>query len=236
MYSGTRVCAGQAHWQSTTLWKYCGLRMSVGCTQRLLSSAGASDLPASPVGASLPVSRKSGRVVRRVVQLPNPSPQEQQTLQTEDGPRRPFPCNVFPMQTCDRITKSKWIPALLASRASLAALAVAGTMANEMSGGGDFFPRHKQKRASRPVSVNPWKPSDYTLAASSSVTAFIDSRMRPCLSTSSTLTLTTSPSFSLSETFSTRSLEICDTCTRPSLPGRMVTNAPKSISLTTLPS
>src|SRR6185437_8985192 len=78
--------------------------------------------------------------------------------------------------------------------------------------------------------------SRQTLAASSSVTAFIDNRMRPCLSTSSTLTLTTSPSLSLSETFSTRSLEICDTCTSPSLPGRMVTNAPKSINLTTLPS
>ncbi len=33
-----------------------------------------------------------------------------------------------------------------------------------------------------------------------------------------------------------RSLEICDTCTRPSLPGRMVTNAPKSMILATLPS
>src|SRR5690606_17033908 len=71
---------------------------------------------------------------------------------------------------------------------------------------------------------------------SPSSTAFIDRRMRPCLSTSSTLTLTTSPSRRLSETFSTRSFEICDTCTRPSLPGRIVTNAPKSMILTTLPS
>src|SRR6185369_2670343 len=31
MYSGTGVCAGQAHWQSTTLWKYAGLAMLVGC-------------------------------------------------------------------------------------------------------------------------------------------------------------------------------------------------------------
>jgi hypothetical protein len=31
MYSGTGVCAGHAHWQSTTLWKYSGLEMSVGC-------------------------------------------------------------------------------------------------------------------------------------------------------------------------------------------------------------
>src|SRR3546814_6159873 len=54
-----------------------------------------------------------------------------------------------------------------------------------------------------------------------SLTAFIDRRMRPCLSTSSTLTLTRSPSLSLSETFSTRSSEICDTCTRPSLHGAM---------------
>src|SRR5262245_34367656 len=29
MYSGTGVCAGQAHWQSTTLWKYSGLETSV---------------------------------------------------------------------------------------------------------------------------------------------------------------------------------------------------------------
>src|SRR5215831_4035000 len=29
MYSGTGVCAGQAHWQSTTLWKYSGAEMSV---------------------------------------------------------------------------------------------------------------------------------------------------------------------------------------------------------------
>src|SRR5690606_19805487 len=32
MYSGTGVCAGQAHWQSTTLWKVSGLRISVGFT------------------------------------------------------------------------------------------------------------------------------------------------------------------------------------------------------------
>ena len=57
-------------------------------------------------------------------------------------------------------------------------------------------------------------------AAASSSSAFIDRRMRPCLSTSSTLTRTMSPSLSLSETFSTRSLEICETCTNPSLPGQ----------------
>src|SRR5690606_33726637 len=32
MYSGTGVWAGQAHWQSTTRWKYSGLRISVGRT------------------------------------------------------------------------------------------------------------------------------------------------------------------------------------------------------------
>jgi hypothetical protein len=32
MYSGTGVCAGHAYWQSTTLWKYSGLLMSVGFT------------------------------------------------------------------------------------------------------------------------------------------------------------------------------------------------------------
>jgi hypothetical protein len=30
MYSGTGVWAGQAHWQSTTLWKYAGAAISVG--------------------------------------------------------------------------------------------------------------------------------------------------------------------------------------------------------------
>src|SRR6185369_8506677 len=30
MYSGTLVCAGQAHWQSTTLWKKSGFPTSVG--------------------------------------------------------------------------------------------------------------------------------------------------------------------------------------------------------------
>ena len=29
---GTGVWAGQAHWQSTTLWKYAGLEVSVGST------------------------------------------------------------------------------------------------------------------------------------------------------------------------------------------------------------
>src|SRR5208337_4012338 len=36
MYSGTGVCAGQAHWQSTTLWKYSGFRISVGFTNTFL--------------------------------------------------------------------------------------------------------------------------------------------------------------------------------------------------------
>src|SRR5262249_49374416 len=30
MYSGTGVCAGQAHWQSTTLWKWSGGEIFVG--------------------------------------------------------------------------------------------------------------------------------------------------------------------------------------------------------------
>src|SRR5665213_2943857 len=30
MYSGTSVCAGQAHWQSTTRWKYSDFDVSVG--------------------------------------------------------------------------------------------------------------------------------------------------------------------------------------------------------------
>jgi hypothetical protein len=32
MYSGTGVCAGHAHWQSTTLWKWVGVVRSVGLT------------------------------------------------------------------------------------------------------------------------------------------------------------------------------------------------------------
>jgi hypothetical protein len=35
MYSGTGVCAGQANWQSTTLWKYSGFSISVGFKQGL---------------------------------------------------------------------------------------------------------------------------------------------------------------------------------------------------------
>jgi hypothetical protein len=37
MYSGTGVCAGHAHWQSTTLWKYAGSAMFVGCKKGLLN-------------------------------------------------------------------------------------------------------------------------------------------------------------------------------------------------------
>ncbi|SMG62304.1 hypothetical protein BMETH_104_0 [methanotrophic bacterial endosymbiont of Bathymodiolus sp.] len=48
--------------------------------------------------------------------------------------------------------------------------------------------------------------------------------------------MTTSPSDSLSLTLSTCSLVICEICTRPSLPGRIVTKAPKSIRRATLPS
>jgi hypothetical protein len=36
MYSGTGVCAGHAHWQSTTLWKYSGALMLVGFKTYLL--------------------------------------------------------------------------------------------------------------------------------------------------------------------------------------------------------
>src|SRR5712671_1972178 len=39
MYSGTGVWVGQAHWQSTTLWKYFGLEMSVGTVRPLLRAA-----------------------------------------------------------------------------------------------------------------------------------------------------------------------------------------------------
>src|SRR3546814_17943738 len=45
-----------------------------------------------------------------------------------------------------------------------------------------------------------------------SLTAFIDRRMRPCLSTSSTLTLTRSPSLSLSETFRSEERRVGKEC------------------------
>src|SRR3546814_15233538 len=51
MYSGTDVCAGQAHWQSTTLWKVSGLRISVGSTAIL--TAGCPAAPASLARPSL---------------------------------------------------------------------------------------------------------------------------------------------------------------------------------------
>ena len=52
-------------------------------------------------------------------------------------------------------------------------------------------------------------------------------------STSSSLTLTSSPTFSTSLTFSTRSLLISLMWTRPSMPGRMRTKAPNLVMLTT---
>src|SRR5437764_15201402 len=39
MYSGTGVCVGHAHWQSTTLWKYFGSETSVGAVRPLLRAA-----------------------------------------------------------------------------------------------------------------------------------------------------------------------------------------------------
>ena len=52
-------------------------------------------------------------------------------------------------------------------------------------------------------------------------------------STSSSFTSTISPTFSASETFSTRSLLISLMWTRPSTPGRMRTNAPNLVRETT---
>ena len=62
------------------------------------------------------------------------------------------------------------------------------------------------------------------------------SAFTPRWSTSSTLTLTSSPSLRWSDTFSTRSLAIWEICTSPSLPGRIVTKAPKSMRRATRPS
>ena len=56
--------------------------------------------------------------------------------------------------------------------------------------------------------------------AASSPIAFIDRRTRPLSSVSSTLTFTTWPSFRWSDTLLTRSLAICEMCSRPSLPGQ----------------
>ena len=53
-------------------------------------------------------------------------------------------------------------------------------------------------------------------------------RILPDLSTSRTLTSITSPSLTTSVTCCTRSLASCEMCTRPSVPGRISTKAPKS--------
>src|SRR3546814_11268817 len=90
-------------------------------------------------------------------------------------------------------------------------------------------PKKKRAEARLFISHDDAATAYSAAAPSPSSTAFIDRRMRPCLSTSSTLTLTMSPSLIFSETFSTRSFDICDPSTRPSLPGAMVTNAPKSL-------
>src|SRR3546814_16331109 len=75
-------------------------------------------------------------------------------------------------------------------------------------------PKKKRAEARFSVSHDDVATAYSAAAPSPSSTAFIDRRMRPCLSTSRTLTLTMSPSLSLSETFTTRSLAICETCTR----------------------
>src|SRR6056297_797841 len=91
--------------------------------------------------------------------------------------------------------------------------------------------RHERAGLKKAVgAADGWEPAQ---AASAS---FMLRRIRPWRSTSSTFTRTMSPSESLSLTFSTRSLEIWEICTRPSLPGRIVTKAPKSISRATRPS
>ena len=69
-----------------------------------------------------------------------------------------------------------------------------------------------------------------------SATAFIDRRSRPFSSASSTFTRTDWPSFRWSATLFTRSSAICEMCSRPSLPGSTLTMAPKSSSLSTVPS
>src|SRR5207253_8032257 len=62
-----------------------------------------------------------------------------------------------------------------------------------------------------------------------------DSRIFPDLSTSSTFTSMTSPSLSTSDTLRTRSWASCEMCTRPSVPGKISTKAPKSTILRTVP-
>src|SRR3989454_2171422 len=65
--------------------------------------------------------------------------------------------------------------------------------------------------------------------------SFRESLIFPDLSTSSTLTEMTSPSLSTSETLRTRSSASCEMCTRPSVPGKISTKAPKSTILRTVP-
>ena len=61
-------------------------------------------------------------------------------------------------------------------------------------------------------------------------------RSRPLSSASSTFTRTCWPSLRWSATAFTRSFAICEMCSRPSRPGSTLTIAPKSSSLSTVPS
>src|SRR5262249_27564369 len=60
-------------------------------------------------------------------------------------------------------------------------------------------------------------------------------RILPCLSTSSTFTMISSPSFNTSATRLTRPGPICEICNSPSVFGRISTKAPKSTIFLTIP-
>jgi 3-phosphoshikimate 1-carboxyvinyltransferase len=67
-------------------------------------------------------------------------------------------------------------------------------------------------------------------------TCFIDRRTLPRLSKPRSFTLTVSPSLTTSDTLLTRFEASSETCTRPSRAPKKFTKAPKSTTLTTLPS
>src|SRR4051812_4258736 len=68
IYSGTGVWAGHAHWQSTTLWKYSGSVMLVGCNLVLLCGSPSDSAPGFFVISILRLeaeTRMDGRVQQR---------------------------------------------------------------------------------------------------------------------------------------------------------------------------
>src|SRR3989475_8373954 len=93
-----------------------------------------------------------------------------------------------------------------------------------------------------PVHDRPHPPGGYPVAGSfgeeaegGAMASLRLRRILPCLSISSTLTITWSPSLTSSETDFTRWCASWEICTSPSVPGRISTKAPKSMIFRTVP-